>query len=57
MSTFISAVLILFTLLFLTPVFYFLPNAILAAVILVAVSHLLKIEEARKLWIIDRKDF
>jgi SulP family sulfate permease len=57
MSVIISAILILLTLVFLTPLFYFLPNAILASVILVAVSSLLKIREARKLWTIDRKDF
>jgi len=57
MSMIISSVLIVMTLLFLTPLFYFLPNAILAAVIMVAVSSLLKISEARKLWKLDRKDF
>lgn len=57
MSMIISSLLIILTLLFLTPLFYFLPNAILAAVILVAVSSLLKINEAKKLWLVDRKDF
>ena len=57
MSMIISSVLIILTLLFLTPLFYFLPNAILAAVILVAVSSLLKVSEAKKLWLLDRKDF
>jgi SulP family sulfate permease len=53
----ISSILIILTLLFLTPLFYFLPNAILAAVILVAVSSLLKVSDAKKLWLLDRKDF
>ncbi len=57
MSMIISSILIILTLLFLTPLFYFLPNAILAAVILVAVSSLLKVREAKKLWLLDRKDF
>jgi len=57
MSMIISSLLIILTLLFLTPLFYFLPNAILAAVILVAISSLLKVQEAKKLWPLDRKDF
>jgi SulP family sulfate permease len=57
LSTITSSVLILLTLLFLTPLFYFLPKTILAAVILVAVSGLVKWKEARKLWEVDRIDF
>ena len=57
MSSIISSVLVLLTLIFLTSLFYFLPNAILAAVIITAVVRLLKIKEAKKLWQIDRKDF
>ena len=57
MSTIISSVLVLLTLIFLTSLFYFLPNAILAAVIITAVMRLLKIKEAQKLWKLDRKDF
>jgi SulP family sulfate permease len=57
MSMMISSVLILMTLLFLTPLFYYLPNAILAAVIMMAVSSLFKVTEAKKLWKLDRKDF
>jgi SulP family sulfate permease len=57
LSTIFSSLLILLTLLFLTPLFYFLPKTILAAVILIAVSSLIKLKEARKLWHIDRKDF
>ncbi len=53
----ISAALIALTLLFLTPLFYFLPNAILAAVIMVAVIGLVDIKEAKHLWKIDRADF
>ena len=57
MSSIISSLLVLLTLIFLTSLFYFLPNAILAAVIITAVVRLLKIKEAKKLWTIDRKDF
>jgi SulP family sulfate permease len=57
MSMIISSVLILLTLLLLTPLFYYLPNAILAAVIMMAVSSLFKVTEAKKLWKLDRKDF
>ncbi len=51
-----TAVLIVVTLLFLTPLFYYLPNAALAAVILVAVYKLLDIEEARRAFRIRRVD-
>lgn len=57
LSMIFCSVLILLTLMFLTSLFYFLPNAILAAVIIVAVSRLFRIQEAKKLWSIDRKDF
>lgn len=53
----ISAALIILTLLFLTPLFYFLPKAILASVIMVAVFGLINIREAVRLWKIDRSDF
>lgn len=53
----ISAILIVLTLLFLTPLFYYLPNAVLAAVILVAVAGLIDYQEAVHLWRNDREDF
>ncbi|TNE66984.1 MAG: solute carrier 26 family protein [Bacteroidetes bacterium] len=53
----ISAALIVLTLLFLTPLFYFLPNAVLAAVIIVAVAGLIDYKEAVHLWHNDRSDF
>lgn len=52
-----SAVLIVLTLLFLTPLFYYLPQAILASVIMVAVFGLIDFKEARHLWHTDRRDF
>jgi SulP family sulfate permease len=57
MATIFAAVLVLLTLLFLTPLFYYLPNAILASVILVAVWKLIDYREAIHLWHKDRSDF
>ena len=52
-----SAGIIALTLLFLTPLFYYLPKAVLAAIIMVAVAGLVDWEEARYLWRVDRRDF
>jgi len=57
LAAIISAVLIGLTLLFLTPLFYYLPKSILASVIMVAVFGLIDIKEARHLWHTDRADF
>lgn len=57
MASIISAILIITTLLFLTPLFYFLPKAILASVIMVAVFGLIDIKEPIHLWRADRSDF
>ncbi len=57
LASIVSAALIVLTLLFLTPLFYYLPNAVLAAVILVAVSGLINVKEALHLWHNDRSDF
>lgn len=57
MASIFSALLITVTLLFLTPLFYYLPNAILAAVIMVAVFGLIDFKEAKHLWHTDRSDF
>jgi len=56
-ASIISASLIILTLLFLTPLFYYLPQAILASVIMVAVFGLIDIKEAVHLWKHFRKDF
>ncbi len=55
-ATLLSVVLIVLTLFFLTPLFYYLPNTILASVIMVAVFGLIDIEEVKHLWHTDRKD-
>ncbi len=57
LASLISAALIVLTLLFLTPLFHNLPNAVLAAVILVAVAGLIDVNEAKHLWQNDRSDF
>lgn len=57
MSSIVSACVIILTLLFLTPLFYYLPKVILACIIIVAVSRLINFKEAKHLWHIDRKDF
>ncbi len=57
LASMISALLIILTLLFLTPLFHDLPNAILASVIMVAVFGLIDYTEAIRLWKTDRSDF
>jgi len=52
----ISAILILFVLLFLTPVFYFLPKAVLAAIIISAVVNLINFREAVDLFKLKKLD-
>lgn len=56
-ASIISALLIAFTLLFLTPLFYYLPNAILASIIMVAVFGLFDYKEPIRLWNTEKKDF
>ena len=56
-SSIITAFLMGLTLLVLTPLFYFLPEAILAAIVLAAVIGLINIREAIDLWHHDRRDF
>lgn len=51
-----AAGLIILTLLVLTPVFYYLPNAVLAATIIMAVSGLINIREARHYFNVRRLD-
>ena len=57
MALIISACFILLTLLLLTPVFYFLPKAILASVIMVVVFRLIDIQKPIRLWKSNRSDF
>jgi sulfate permease, SulP family len=57
MASIIAALLMIMTLLFLTALFYYLPTAILAAVIVVAVSGLINFKLPFQLWKTDRNDF
>ena len=45
------------TLVFFTPLFYYLPKAILASIVLMAVKGLFEMEAAKELWKTHRKDF
>lgn len=57
LAAIISSILIVLTLLFFTGLFYNLPSAILAAVVLVAVSGLIDYKEPIHLWHKDKSDF
>ncbi|MFT4834171.1 MAG: SulP family sulfate permease [Marinoscillum sp.] len=53
----ISAIIVLVTLLFLTPLFYYLPHAVLGAIILVAISSLIDWEYILRLWKDSKLEF
>jgi sulfate permease, SulP family len=55
-ASIITAGLIAVTVLFLTPLFYYLPNAVLAAIIMVAVAGLFDSKEIAFLWRTDKID-
>ncbi|MGD8860205.1 MAG: solute carrier family 26 protein [Myxococcales bacterium] len=57
MAGVITAAVIALTLLFLTPLFYFMPKAVLAAIIMTAVFGLFDGREPRRLWRVKRQDF
>lgn len=57
LAGFFAALLVLITLLFLTPLFYYLPNAILAAIIVVSVFGLIDLTYARRLWRLRKDEF
>ena len=52
-----SVVLVVLTLLFLTPVFEFLPNAVLASIIMVSVVGLIDVAYTKRLWKNRRDEF
>lgn len=56
-SALISTIMVMITLLFLTPVFHHLPKTVLASIIVVAVFNLIQIKEAKRLWRISKLDF
>lgn len=55
-SSAVTGILVAVTLLFLTPLLYHLPQATLAAVIMVAVFNLIKIEPIKHAWKVHRHD-
>ena len=57
LAAIITAILIAITLLFLTPIFYYLPKAALASVIIMAVLSLIDIHEIKHLWKVKKSDF
>lgn len=57
LATLFSVVLVVLTLLFLTPVFEFLPNAVLASIIMVSVFKLIDFSYAKRLWQYRRDEF
>lgn len=56
-ASIITAIIIGMTLLFLTPLFYYVPKAVLAAIILLSVRSLFEWREAVALWHTHRSDF
>lgn len=56
LASIITAGLIAFTVIFLTPLFYFLPRAVLAAIILVAVAGLIDVKTLRHVWRYNKAD-
>lgn len=57
MANVVAALFILITILFLTPVFYYLPKTVLAAIIITAVLGMIKIKDIQFLWKTNKKDF
>lgn len=57
LAALITVVLIVVTVLFFTPAFYFLPMTILASIVMLAVTSLFDFKEMKHLWHTDRKDF
>jgi sulfate permease, SulP family len=57
LSGFIASLIILAVILFLSGLLRFLPQPVLAAIVLVAVTGLLKIDALRKMWTFSRGDF
>jgi len=56
MAGIVTAVVVMGTLLFLTDLFYYLPKAVLASVIMTAVFGLIDVAEVKHLWKVDRAD-
>ncbi len=52
-----TASVVALSLLFLTPLFFYLPKAVLAAIIMTAVASLINVKELRHLWHVSKADF
>ena len=57
MAALVSVAMVIVTLLFLTPVFYYLPKAVLAAIIIVSVFGLVNVKDSVALWKSNNLDF
>lgn len=57
LASIITALLVVLTVTALTPLFYFVPQAVLAAIIVVAVAGLIDLEAPRRLWHYSKADF
>ncbi|MGJ3237970.1 MAG: SulP family inorganic anion transporter [Anaerolineae bacterium] len=57
MASVITAMLLLLSVIFLTPLFNYLPNAILASIIVVAVASLVDVKTVRHTWHYSKQDF
>ena len=55
-ASIITAILVALSVLYLTPLFFYLPKAVLAAIIMTAVFGLIDIDEVRHLWVVKRGD-
>jgi sulfate permease, SulP family len=56
LSSIVTGLLVAMTVMFLTPLFYFLPQACLAAVIITAVYTLIDVATLRRMWAYDKGD-
>ena len=56
-SNVVMAIIVMLTLLLITPLFKYTPNAILAAIIINAVIGLIDYESAYLIWKVDKMDF
>jgi SulP family sulfate permease len=56
LASIITGGLVLLTVIFLTPLFYYLPNAVLGAIILIAVANLIDIAAFKHIWAYNKGD-
>ncbi len=56
MASIITAVIVALTVILLTPLFFFLPKAVLASIIMVAVANLVDVKSIKHIWQYNKKD-